>query len=56
VGIPRLVPAQAEDPHALDGLRMQVRAFIAEQRSAGAIGTGVAAPDVDSRSRGAGPA
>ena len=41
MGIPRLVPAQAEDPHALDGLRMEVRAFIAEQRSAGAIGTGV---------------
>ena len=41
MGIARLVPAQADDPHALDGLRMEVRAFIAGQRSAGAIGTGV---------------
>lgn len=34
----RLVPPVAGDPHALDELRLQVRAFVAEQQRAGRIG------------------
>ncbi|OBF38356.1 acyl-CoA dehydrogenase [Mycolicibacterium peregrinum] len=34
----RLVPPVAGDPHVLDELRLQVRAFVAEQQRAGRIG------------------
>ena len=34
----RLVPPVAEEPHAFDELRLQVRQFIAEQQAAGRIG------------------
>lgn len=34
----RLVPPVAGDPHVLDELRLQVRAFVAEQQQAGRIG------------------
>lgn len=34
----RLVPPVADDPHAMDGLRDEVRQFVAEQRDAGRIG------------------
>ena len=33
----RLVPPVSDDPHALDGLRSQVREFVAEQRADGRI-------------------
>ncbi|NDK90204.1 acyl-CoA dehydrogenase [Gordonia desulfuricans] len=39
----RLVPPVADDPHALDGLRAEVRDFVAAQRDGGTIGR-----DVDS--------
>ncbi|TQM32571.1 acyl-CoA dehydrogenase family protein [Nocardia bhagyanarayanae] len=35
--IPRLVPAVTENPHATDGLRAEVRAFLAEHRAKGAL-------------------
>lgn len=35
--IPRLVPAVTEDPHATDGLRAEVRAFLAEHRAKGTL-------------------
>lgn len=34
----RLVPPVAGDPHVLDGLRLEVRRFVAEQQRAGTIG------------------
>lgn len=38
LNVTRLVPPVTGDPHALDELRLQVRAFVAEQQRAGRIG------------------